>query len=125
MPPGFVAGPGPRNALRPWSSGLMSCADVVKMSGQLRHCQCGQSSGRYLDDGSTVEQTRGSISIALHNHELRDAISVFHDPHEWHPLLVFRAFLNPLSETDVVYLEPSCQPKLPLGHHRLRKPPWT
>lgn len=91
----------------------LNCADVVKMGGDMRHCQCGQSFGRYLEDGSTVQQTRGSISIALRNHELRDAISVFHDnPHEWHPLLVFRAFLNPLSETDVVYLDPgSFSPK--------------
>ena len=84
----------------------LNCADVVRMSGQVRHCLCGRSSGRYLDDGSTVEQTRGSLSIALHNHELSDAISVFnHNPNEWHPLLVFRAFLNPLSEPDVVYLD--------------------
>lgn len=85
----------------------LDCADLVKMGAQTRFCQCGKASGRYLEDGSTVEQTRGSISIALHNHELRDAISIFHsNPREWHPLLVFRAFLNPLSETDVVYLDP-------------------
>lgn len=84
----------------------LNCADVILMRGQTRHCQCGQSSGRYLDDGSTVEQTRGSMSIALDNHGLRDAISVFHsNPHSWHPLMVFRAFLNPLSEPDVIYLD--------------------
>lgn len=84
----------------------LDCADVVKMNAQLRQCQCGKSSGRYLDDGSTVEQTRGSISIALHNQELLDAVGVFHsNPREWHPLMVFRAFLNPLSEPDVVYLD--------------------
>ena len=82
----------------------LNCADVVLMRGETRHCQCGQSSGRYLEDGSTVEQTPGSMSIALDNYGLRDAISVFHDnPNEWHPLMVFRAFLNPLSEQDVVY----------------------
>jgi hypothetical protein len=67
--------------LRLWTAALT----IVKMGGQPRHCQCGQSSGRYLDDGSTVEQTLGSLSIALHNHELRDAISVLHDnANEWH-----------------------------------------
>ena len=86
MAPGGLAGLGPRNALR--------------------HCQCGQASGRYLDDGSTVEQTHGSMSITLDNHGLRDAISVFHNnPNGWHPLMVFRAFLNPLSEPDVIYLD--------------------
>jgi hypothetical protein len=89
----------------------LSCADVIKMNAKIRHCQCGQSSGRYLDDGSTVEQSHGSISIALHNHELRDAISAFHsDPRQWHPLMVFRAFLNPLSENDVIYLDPEPAP---------------
>jgi hypothetical protein len=85
----------------------LNCTDVVKMHDEMRHCRCGQSSGRYLEDGSTVEQTRGSMSIALDNYGLRDAIGAFRsNPNEWHPLMVFRAFLNPLSEPDVVYLEP-------------------
>ena len=73
----------------------------------LRSCLCGVSSGQYLEDGSTVEQTRGTVSIALNNHDLRDAVEVFrNEPAAWHPLMVFRAYLNPHSETDVVYVDP-------------------
>jgi hypothetical protein len=72
-----------------------------------RSCFCGVSTGRYLEDGNTVEQTRGTVSIALNNHDLRDAFGAFQaDPAAWHPLMVFRAYLNPHSETDVVYVDP-------------------
>jgi len=65
-----------------------TCGDVVQMRPVLRSCLCGVSSGQYLEDGSTVEQ-------------------VFrNEPAAWHPLMVFRAYLNPHSETDVVYVDP-------------------
>jgi hypothetical protein len=88
-----------------------SCGDVVRMRKELRRCGCGASSGRYLDDNSTVEQTEGTISIALHNHDLQTAVDVWRDaPSAWHPLMVFRAYLNPTSEPDVVYV-PRTQPE--------------
>lgn len=89
----------------------LRCGDVVQMREQQRSCLCGESSGRYLEDGSTVEQTAGSISLALHNGELRDALHVYHEaPGQWHPLMVFRAFVNPQCETDVRFVrEPSAR----------------
>jgi hypothetical protein len=47
-------------------------------------------------------------TIALHNHDLRDALAALHEsPDAWHPLMVFRAYLNPRCETDVRYVERS------------------
>jgi hypothetical protein len=70
-----------------------------------RTCWCGQARGRYLDDRSTVEQSEGTLSIALDNRGLQEAVAVFdHEPDRWHPLMMFRAFLNPLCETDVRYV---------------------
>jgi hypothetical protein len=81
------------------------CGDVVQMRPELRACACGKSRGRYLADQATVEQTEGSLSIALHNHDLRTAVQAFDEnPGPWHPLIVFRAYLNPLSENDVQYV---------------------
>lgn len=83
------------------------CGDVIKLQpGTPRSCLCGKSAGRYLDDLSTVEQTEGSISIALHNHDLRDAVEAFDDsPDAWAPLMVLRAYVNPRSEPDVKFVE--------------------
>ncbi len=82
----------------------LSCGDVVRMRPEARACWCGASSGRYLDD-EIVEQTDGALSIALHNHDLRAAIDAFGaSPDAWHPLMVFRAYLNPRSEPDVRYV---------------------
>ncbi|GAA1393875.1 hypothetical protein GCM10009662_02980 [Catellatospora coxensis] len=82
-----------------------SCGDVILMRPEPRSCWCGASSGRYLDDRSTVEQSEGTLSIALDNGGLRDAVAAFDSaPQGWHPLMMFRAFLNPLSETDVRYV---------------------
>jgi hypothetical protein len=87
-----------------------SCGDVVLLRREPRQCACGQAQGRYLDDNSTVEQTEGTLSIALHNHDLRAAIDAFDvTPDGWHPLMVFRAYLNPLCETDVRYV-PAADP---------------
>lgn len=82
-----------------------SCGDVVLLRMEQRNCWCGTSSGRYLDDRATVEQSAGTLSIALDNQGLRDAVATFDaQPQGWHPLMMFRAFLNPLSESDVRYL---------------------
>ena len=81
------------------------CGDVVKMLPEERACACGKSRGRYLADMSTVEQTEGTLSLALHNHDLRTAVSAYdEEPRLWHPLMVFRAYLNPLCESDVRYV---------------------
>lgn len=91
----------------------LSCGDVVKMHPTPRSCACGASSGRYLDDLSTVEQTEGSVSIALHNHDLRAALDAYGEsPDAWHPLMVFRAYVNPRSEPDVRFL-PAAPPGEP------------
>ncbi|MEV0459041.1 hypothetical protein [Catellatospora methionotrophica] len=88
-----------------------SCGDVILMRQEQRSCWCGASSGRYLDDRSTVEQSAGTLSIALDNTGLRDAVSAYDAaPDGWHPLMVFRAFLNPLSESDVRYVPLSAPP---------------
>ncbi|MEJ7599407.1 MAG: hypothetical protein WKG01_15985 [Kofleriaceae bacterium] len=80
------------------------CGDVIRMRPEVRACFCGAASGRYVDD-ELVEQTEGSISIALHNHDLRTALDAFdQSPDGWHPLMVFRAYLNPRSEPDVRYV---------------------
>ena len=82
------------------------CGDVVLMRPEHRTCICGKSGGHYREDGNTVEQTTGTVSIALHNHDMRDAFAAFRgDPSVWHPLMVFRAYLNPHCETDVVYVD--------------------
>lgn len=81
-----------------------TCWDVVRVRPEPRSCHCGATSARYIDN-ENVEQTEGSISIALHNHDLKTALDVFaHDPSVWNPLMVFRAYINPHSETDVRYL---------------------
>lgn len=89
------------------------CGDVVRLYPKAwRRCACGASKGRYLEDNSTVEQTVGSLSIALDNHGLRDAITVWDQANTaWHPLMVFRAFLNPTCESDVRYVEPEPEPE--------------
>lgn len=83
------------------------CWDVVRMRPEPRSCACGASSGRYIDN-ENVEQTRGSVSIALHNHDLRDALEALeHSPGAWHPLMIFRAYINPHCEPDVRYADPA------------------
>lgn len=89
-----------------------ACGDVIKLHpGAPRSCLCGASSGRYLDDHATVEQTEGTISIALHNHDLRAAVEAFDDsPDGWHPLMVLRAYVNPRSEPDVRFVSNTDEP---------------
>jgi hypothetical protein len=83
------------------------CGDVILMRPELRACSCGAASGRYIDN-ETVVQTENTISIALHNHDLRAAIEAFdRSPDAWHPLMVFRAYINPRCEPDVRYIEPT------------------
>src|SRR5688572_2355068 len=93
------------------------CGDVVAMRHEPRSCACGAAMGRYLDDRATVVQTEGSISIALHNHDLRAALDGFDEsPDAWHPLMVLRAYVNPRCETDVVYVgRPAVEGEAPVA----------
>jgi hypothetical protein len=87
------------------------CGDLVLMRLELRACSCGAAKGRYLDDRSTVEQTEGSISIAMHNGDLHTAVDAYRQaPDAWRPAFCFRAYLNPRCETDVRYLPPAQEP---------------
>ncbi len=85
----------------------LKCGDLVLMRPEPRSCACGAATGRYLEDRATVEQTHGSISIGLHNGDLKAAIEAFRKtPDTWRPAFCFRAYLNPLCETDVRYVPP-------------------
>jgi hypothetical protein len=80
------------------------CGDVLAMRAEQRACACGLARGGYLDDESTVVQSQGSISLALHNGDFRFAVEKFREsPRIWRPAFCLRAYLNPLSEVDVRY----------------------
>ncbi len=83
-----------------------ACGDVVQLRLETRACQCGAARGRYLADRSTVEQTRDTLSLALHNRDLAHAVEVFDAaPNAWSPFFVLRAYLNPTSEPDVRWVD--------------------
>ncbi len=85
----------------------LECGDVVQLRIEPRACFCGAARGRYHEDGVNVEQTEGSISLALHNGDLRTAVATFRKaPELWRPSFCFRAYINPLCESDVRYLSP-------------------
>lgn len=88
-----------------------ACGDVVALRPEPRTCACGAARGHYLADGATVEQTAGTLSIALHNHDLRAALGAYDQRDDaWHPLFVIRAYLNPTSEPDVRFVAPAAPP---------------
>lgn len=90
------------------------CGDLVLMRLEPRSCSCGAAQGRYLEDRATVEQTRGSVSIALHNGDLHTALAAYgKTPDAWRPAFCFRAFLNPHCEADVRYVDPVAREELP------------
>jgi hypothetical protein len=69
---------------------------------ETRQCLCGAARGRYLADRATVEQTVGSLSLALNNHDFSLAQEIFNEAaHQWSPFFVLRAYLNPTCENDV------------------------
>lgn len=103
-----------------------ACGDLVLIRPEPRQCLCGKATGQYLEDEATVVQTAGTLSIALHNHDLRTAVAAFDEaPGAWHPLMVFRAYLNPLSETDIRYLAPEPDDSSPEAHTPPEAPPET
>lgn len=88
-----------------------ACGDVVALRPEPRSCLCGAARGRYLEDDSTVEQTAGTLSLALHNHDLRAAVQAYDERADaWHPLFVVRAYLNPTTEPDVRFVEDGGDP---------------
>ena len=80
------------------------CGDVVRLFSERRTCKCGKSWGNYLEDGSTAVQSNHTLSLGLHNHDLNSAIQAFNeDSNSFSPLVWIRAWINPVSEPDVVY----------------------
>nr|WP_199048069.1 hypothetical protein [Dyella sp. ASV24] len=51
------------------------CEDVVKLNLSGRFCDCGQSWGRYMDDGINAEIAGDAIPIGFANSELRTALT--------------------------------------------------
>ena len=50
------------------------CQDVFKLASQKRNCECGKSSGRYLEDGLHATYHGPCVPIGFENNSLRDAI---------------------------------------------------
>ena len=50
------------------------CQDVFKLAYKIRSCECGQSSGKYLEDGLNAEIYGESIPLGFANSSLADAI---------------------------------------------------
>ncbi|HEV8193980.1 MAG TPA: hypothetical protein VGP82_21230, partial [Ktedonobacterales bacterium] len=58
--------------------------------------------GNYLDDHSTTVQTYPSLSLGLANPDFQQALNAFvQNPNSFSPVLAFRAWVNPLAESDV------------------------
>jgi hypothetical protein len=81
------------------------CADLVKLFPEARTCLCGKSTGRYLPDNSTTEQTWPGLSVGIANGDFVEAQGLFHqDPNTFSPILSMRCWINPASEPDVKFL---------------------
>jgi len=50
------------------------CQDVLKLSLKGRHCECGASWGRYLEDGLEAELSGQGIPLGFANSTLRTAL---------------------------------------------------
>lgn len=51
-----------------------SCQDVLKLSLEGRHCECGASWGRYLEDGLEAELSGEGIPLGFANSTFRNAL---------------------------------------------------
>jgi hypothetical protein len=51
-----------------------SCLDIVLLKRHGRHCECGRSWGRYLDDGSHSVYSGPCRMLGLANRDLEDAL---------------------------------------------------
>jgi hypothetical protein len=84
----------------------LECGDIVKLFPERRTCNCGKSWGQYLEDHSTTVQSANSRSLGIANADFTGAFQALaEDPERFSPLLCFRGWLNPNSETDVLYAE--------------------
>ena len=87
------------------------CHDIVKLFPERRTCQCGRSWGHYLDDNATTVQSTNTLSLGLANSDFWRAVEVFQEnPAPFSLELVMRAWINPLSESDVKYVKPEEKP---------------
>ena len=92
----------------------------MRLFPQERHCRCGKSWGRYLDDRATTIQTWPSLSIGLANPDFVAAERAFAaDPDAFSPMLTIRAWINPATEPDVTFA-PDTAPPLNPSHVRSR-----
>ena len=81
------------------------CGDVVRLFPEKRFCKCGKSWGNYLEDNSTTVQTYPSLSLGLANPDFQQALNAFvENPNSFSPVLAIRAWINPLSESDVTFV---------------------
>ncbi len=88
----------------------LHCQDIIRLTLERRYCQCGKSWGQYTEDHSTTIQTPESISIGLANQDLQLALETFFADREYFsPALSLRAWINPDSEPDVLYVEESAR----------------
>lgn len=54
-----------------------ACSDVVKLTREIRRCQCGASRGRYIDDDWHAEVWGESVEVVgLRNDSLMSAVRV-------------------------------------------------
>ncbi len=81
------------------------CGDVVRLFPEKRTCKCGKSWGHYLEDNATTVQTYPSLSLGLANPDFQQALNAFvENPNVFSPVLAIRAWINPLSESDVTFV---------------------
>jgi hypothetical protein len=80
------------------------CGDVVRLFPEKRYCLCGRSWGNFLEDNSTTIQSYPSVSLGLANTDFQLALNAFvENPNYFSPVLAIRAWINPLSESDVTF----------------------
>ena len=48
----------------------MECGDVLKLQYQLRNCLCGQSNGKYLENGVHAEYSGPSRILGIDNQQM-------------------------------------------------------
>ena len=82
------------------------CGDIVRLFPTLRSCLCGKSFGKYLPDNATTAQIPLTLSLGLANPDFGRAVAVYNEaPEHFSPELSIRAWINPTSEPDVVFVD--------------------
>jgi hypothetical protein len=86
----------------------MQCGDVVRLFPERRSCKCRKSWGMYEDDNATTVQTTNSISLGMANPDFRQAVDAYlKDLGRFSPVLTMRCWINPVTESDVRFIEES------------------